>query len=437
MSAPATPRSGGTPPIRPVLPEDHPEWLRMRRVLWPEYEASAHALEMGAIAARPGERAAFVVDRGGGRLGGFIELSIRERIEVSFADPVGYVEGWYVDPDLRRLGVGRRLMERAEAWTLERGLTQLASDAEVANEPSIRAHRAAGFKETLRLAHFLKRLQPEAPPGAVTARGNVPFYDATYGGFASEVYAAIRAETFGEDLGQNGWLTADEQDLFLDWLQPGPDAHLLDVACGSGGPTLRIARRSGCRVHGVDLHPGAVDAARRQAAAAGLSDRGAFEVADASRPLPLPDGSFDLLICIDAINHLPDRAAVLADWSRLLRPGGRLLFTDPIVLAGPVTHEEIAARAAIGFFLFVPPGLDETLIGRAGLRLLHAADRTENVAQVAEAWCRARAARAADLRRIEGEATFAGQQRFLEVAARLARERRLARMAFCAERPAP
>ncbi len=82
----------------------------------------------------------------------------------------------------------------------------------------------------------------------------VDHYGAQYGHFASKLYAEIRAETFEEDIGQNGWLTADEQDLFLSWLALTPDCSLLDVACGSGGPTLRIATPTDCLVHGVDVH---------------------------------------------------------------------------------------------------------------------------------------------------------------------------------------
>ena len=266
--------------------------------------------------------------------------------------------------------------------------------------------------------------------------GTVDHYGANYQQFASELYAEIRTEAFGEDIGQNGWLTVDEQDIFIAWLQLSAGRRLLDVACGSGGPTLRIARVTGCHVHGIDIHKDAVATAHAQAQESGLNDRAKFEQADASQRLELPGSSVDGIICIDAINHLPDRAGILAEWARVLRPGGRLVFTDPIVVTGALTHEEIAIRSSVGFFLFVPPGTDEQFIESAGLQLVSREDRTENMAEMAERWCTARAARAAALRRIEGPETFEGQQRFFEVAARLAAERRLSRFAFCAERPA-
>jgi SAM-dependent methyltransferase len=259
-------------------------------------------------------------------------------------------------------------------------------------------------------------------------------YGANYGHFASELYAQVRSETFEEDIGQNGWLTRDEQDLFLSYLSLDSGSKLLDVACGSGGPTLRIARITGCAVNGVDTHGQAIAEARARCDREGLTQRATFEQLDASEVLPLPDASFDGLICVDAVNHLPNRRSVFSDWARLLRPGGHLVFTDPIIVTGPLTNEEIAVRSSVGFFLFVPPGADERLLEEAGFSISEAIDRTENMARIAERWRSARGARSKQLREIEGDATFEGQQRFFEVAARLAAERRLSRFAFHALR---
>jgi SAM-dependent methyltransferase len=265
-------------------------------------------------------------------------------------------------------------------------------------------------------------------------KASVRHYDAQYGQFASRLYAEVRATTFGEDIGQNGWLTADEHDLFIGWLALDSGSRLLDVASGSGRTTLRIARLAGCAVDGIDIHEQGVASATDAARDAGLADRATFRVADASRPLPFDDGAFDALICIDAINHLPDRGAVLHEWARVLRRGGRLVFTDPIVVTGPLTNEEIGIRSSIGFFLFVPPGYDELALADAGFEVTERENRTDNMARMAGRWREARADRERDLRAIEGDATFDGQQRFLEVASRLAAERRLSRFAFRAVR---
>jgi ubiquinone/menaquinone biosynthesis C-methylase UbiE len=262
----------------------------------------------------------------------------------------------------------------------------------------------------------------------------VDHYGAQYGHFASQLYAEVRAETFGEDIGQNGWLTRDEHDLFVSWLSLGTGSRVLDVACGSGGPTLRIARTTGCTVQGVDVHEQGIGTARAQAAAEGLEKRAAFDILDAGRPLPFPDASFDGLICIDAVNHLPSRDRTFQEWARVLRPGGHLVFTDPIVVTGPLSNQEIAIRSSIGFFLFVPPGTDERLLAEAGFDLVETVDRTPNMARMAQRWHDTRDSRAEDLRKVEGEETFSGQQRFLAIAAKVAREGRLSRFAFHARR---
>lgn len=142
--------------IRQINVSDHDEWLRMRRTLWPDCSDAMHSLEIKQHLKQADDAAVFVFERETGRLGAFIELSIRDRVDGSFSERVGYVEGWYVDPDLRGRGVGRQLMARAEQWVIGCGLTELASDAEIENEGSIRAHHALGFRETFRSVHFLK-----------------------------------------------------------------------------------------------------------------------------------------------------------------------------------------------------------------------------------------------------------------------------------------
>ena len=96
-----------------------------------------------------------------------------------------------------------------------------------------------------------------------------------------------------------------------------------------------------------------------------------------------PDESLDAVLCIDAIALVPDRAAALADWARILKPGGRVLYTDPAIIAGLVTSDELAMRSSMGFFVFSPQGENEFLIEAAGLRLLRADDATDTIALAA------------------------------------------------------
>jgi SAM-dependent methyltransferase len=259
-------------------------------------------------------------------------------------------------------------------------------------------------------------------------------YDSNYGNFQSDLYSQIRRDAFGADIGQNSWLTADELDRFLPWLELGPGKSLLDVACGAGGPALRIAAATGCSVVGIDVHQDAVRAASSLAARCGLAERAEFRQIDATKRLPFPDASFDAVTCIDAINHLPDRPLVIAEWARLLKPGGRLLFTDPVTVTGALTNTEIALRSSAGFYLFVPPGYDERVLAQCGLHVLACEDRTTNMATVAEARHGARASRADALREIEGSDAYQRQQEFLAVAARVAGQGRLSRFVYVALR---
>jgi aminoglycoside 6'-N-acetyltransferase I len=91
-------------------------------------------------------------------LGGFLEAGTRKYAEGCETSPVGYIEGWYVDEDLRQQGIGIRLVKTAEEWARYQGLTEMASDTWLENEVSIRTHLKLGYKEAERLVHFMKKL---------------------------------------------------------------------------------------------------------------------------------------------------------------------------------------------------------------------------------------------------------------------------------------
>lgn len=257
-----------------------------------------------------------------------------------------------------------------------------------------------------------------------------------YSHFTDEVSSQIRKATFGVDIGQNSWLTADEYDRFIAWLGLTPEHHVLEIASGSGGPALYLARKAGCRLTGLDSNEHGVATASALAARAGQAERVRFMVADANLRLPFESGSFDALLCIDAMNHLPDRLAVLHDWHRVLRPGGRAIFTDPVVITGPVTDDELALRSSVGRFLFVPPGVNERLIAQAGLTLVRHEDVSENAASVSGRWRQARETYKASLIETEGEARFEDLQRFFDAVHRLTTERRLSRIVYVVEKRA-
>jgi SAM-dependent methyltransferase len=263
----------------------------------------------------------------------------------------------------------------------------------------------------------------------------VNLYDAHYGHLAADPQAAVRRATYDEDLGQASWITLAEALEFFRALDMAPGRTALEVACGSGGITCRMALETGARCVGVDINAHGIEAAEKRARELDLTSQVSFRIADAGHRLPFPDESFDAVFCNDSINHFPGRLEVLRDWYRVLRPGGRLLFTDPIVVTGQLTNEEIAARSSIGFFLFTPAGGNERLLAESGFAVREVRDVTEAVASVSGRWREAREERRAALVALEGEAAFEGVQQFLDAVHALASERRLSRYMYLATKP--
>ena len=110
----------------------------------------------------------FVCDGGNGRLCGFISVSARPWSEGSDVQPVAHVEAWFVDREMRRRGVGTKLMQAAEHWARLNGFGEICSDAELNNQTSMTAHARLGFEPTLRLQYFRKPLL--RPRGGSPAR---------------------------------------------------------------------------------------------------------------------------------------------------------------------------------------------------------------------------------------------------------------------------
>lgn len=262
----------------------------------------------------------------------------------------------------------------------------------------------------------------------------IDLFDSTYAHFTDQVLGAIRRETFIQDIGQNSWLTVEEYERFLTWLSLGPEHHVLEVASGSGGPALYLAKYAGCRVTGIDVNQSGIATATQSAIKSNQTERISFRVVDANAPLPFDNNCFDFILCIDSMNHFPNRLGTFKEWHRVLRPGHRAVFTDPVVVTGPVTNDELALRSSIGFFLFVPPGFNERLISSAGFELVSQEDVTENAALISGRWHKARQRHQDALLQIEGEEPFVGLQQFFETVHRLTSERRLSRIAYLVEK---
>ena len=144
--------------VRPVRGSDLNEWFRLRKLLWEENDDDDHRNEMFDILDHPDSQLVLVAETEDGRLIGFLEASIRPFVEDCHTDRVGYLEGWFVDEEHRRNGVGGALVRNAENWARQKGCVEMASDAEVGNEQSLTAHTHLGYEVTSRLVHLRKEL---------------------------------------------------------------------------------------------------------------------------------------------------------------------------------------------------------------------------------------------------------------------------------------
>ena len=116
-------------------------------------------------------------------------------------------------------------------------------------------------------------------------------------------------------------------------LDPSPRGHypvVIDIGCGWGGSLRKLNERFRPeRLVGFDIAPKMVEAATREAAQLRVAGGGTAEVVQAdSAALPLADASVDLLFCHQTFHHLVDQDRAIAEFFRVLKPGGKLLFAE-------------------------------------------------------------------------------------------------------------
>jgi SAM-dependent methyltransferase len=262
----------------------------------------------------------------------------------------------------------------------------------------------------------------------------IPLYDHAYRGDAQQIYRLIRTETYDADLGQTGWMNAEELRGFLPVMDLTRESHVLEVGCGAGGCALYLSSLTHAQVTGIDANASAIEEARTSAKLM-PGVRTCFEQIDANERLPFEDASFDAVFSNDAMCHIPDRSRALKEWCRVLKVNGRMLFTDAMIVTGPITNEQLMTRSSIGLYVFLPPGENERLIREAGFDLITSVDLTSNAAAISQRWHEARARRYDDLVRIEGASIFENLQKFLSCVHTVSDKRLLSRFMYAARKP--
>lgn len=149
--------------VRMAQAKDRDQLAALHLLLWPECSLEEEKLAIDALLSTGSSgtlpAAIFVAEDRDGVLIGFLEVGLRSHADgCDPAQPVGFVEGWFVLEASRNQGAGRALMHEAEGWARQKGVVEMASDSWITHQDSHRAHAALGFEVVDRCVHFRKSL---------------------------------------------------------------------------------------------------------------------------------------------------------------------------------------------------------------------------------------------------------------------------------------
>lgn len=258
-------------------------------------------------------------------------------------------------------------------------------------------------------------------------------YEPFYREFNSPLMRQIRSQAYGEDIGQHSWVGAQEMRGDIERLKLSPSSRLIDLGCGPCGPLTFVLASVGCSGTGVELSRAALAVGRERAATLGVDALLSVQEADLNEALPFESGSFDAAISLDVVLHLRDRSKLFDEVARLLRRGGRFLFTDGGVLTGSVSNEEARKRSIHGYTQFVAAGWNERLLESAGFVLIETENRTISMLKTASGRLAAMQAHRGELERVSSSADLENQQDYLETVVKLSRRGAVSRVMYLAE----
>jgi len=260
-------------------------------------------------------------------------------------------------------------------------------------------------------------------------------YAAVYSQFDSPLIQKVRSEAFEEDIGQHSWIVADELREYLDWLSLSATDRVLDFGCGPAGPLTYLVTHTEVTATGVDNNAVALSSAQKRVAGMGLSDRIALHDVSGKAGLPFPNESFSHVISVDVVMHLPEREESLAELWRVLKPGGRLLFTDACIVNGVLSDEDIRIRSHYGISHFVPEDFNESVLASSGFTLEKKEQNSGGLIAICGGRWQAREKYKEELVDEFGEAAFEYEQTYLKKLVELYSGKKLLRYAYLANKP--
>ncbi|AIK95724.1 class I SAM-dependent methyltransferase [Candidatus Odyssella acanthamoebae] len=237
----------------------------------------------------------------------------------------------------------------------------------------------------------------------------------------SPVYEKIKNETWGKDsINLASLLSMQELIKFNDWFNLTSEMSILDACCGVGESTMYFARKTNCKAYGVDISIHAINSANDSTKKSCLNVE--FLEGDLKNSLPFSSSYFDAVVCIEAIVYFNynERLSILKEWNRILKLNAKLIYTDPCIISGIITNNEIMQRASFGEYFFTPLKLQEDLFKSSGFELIKSEDITTNNAEIlSNKWWDAREKNKPDLQKLEGIETFNHIQSFIDMCRQL------------------
>ena len=255
-------------------------------------------------------------------------------------------------------------------------------------------------------------------------------YKGTYELFDSPLMRQIRSEAYDEDIGQHSWVTASELRSYLPWLDLFDSDTFLDFGCGPGGPLTFLAQQTGASAVGIDLSGPAIAVGVNRVQEMELAQEIEFHEVDGNQPISFSENTFDLIVSFDVVLHLQKREPVFAEWRRILKPGGKLLFTDAGIITGPVTNQDINLRSINGYTQFVPKDFNQRVLEEAGFELVDTEDQSAGPVANASGRIKTGLKYRKELLELVGQQRFEQEQQYLEAVVALYERKALSRFAY-------